>query len=154
MPEPFKLTRIPSLKTVEDFRKHSAALGIELPCAECNGRAHFIADWEDHPVAEAVDWALAPVAYKARGSKDIQFRNGVAATRAVIGAATSLVVRAQAFQVAHERVPSIRRGTDIESFAHRFRDIVCIKCGARACTDFGVSQSLAIEIRSDRVCAE
>ena len=32
MPEPFKLTRIPSLKTVEDFRKHVAALGIELPC--------------------------------------------------------------------------------------------------------------------------
>ena len=34
MPEPFKLTRIPSLKTVEDFRKHSAALGIELPCED------------------------------------------------------------------------------------------------------------------------
>jgi NADPH2 dehydrogenase len=32
MPEPFKLTRIPSLKTVEDFRKHVASLGIELPC--------------------------------------------------------------------------------------------------------------------------
>jgi hypothetical protein len=31
MSEPFKLTRIPSLKTVEDFRKHCAALGIELP---------------------------------------------------------------------------------------------------------------------------
>jgi NADPH2 dehydrogenase len=34
MPEPFKLTRIPSLKTVEDFRKHCAALGIELPCED------------------------------------------------------------------------------------------------------------------------
>jgi 2,4-dienoyl-CoA reductase-like NADH-dependent reductase (Old Yellow Enzyme family) len=32
MAEPFKLTRIPSLKTVEDFRQHCAALGIELPC--------------------------------------------------------------------------------------------------------------------------
>ena len=34
MPEPFKLTRIPSLKTVEDFRKHVASLGIELPCED------------------------------------------------------------------------------------------------------------------------
>ena len=34
MPEPFKLTRIPSLKTVEDFRRHVAALGIELPCED------------------------------------------------------------------------------------------------------------------------
>jgi 2,4-dienoyl-CoA reductase-like NADH-dependent reductase (Old Yellow Enzyme family) len=34
MTEPFKLTRIPSLKTVEDFRKHCAALGIELPCED------------------------------------------------------------------------------------------------------------------------
>jgi NADPH2 dehydrogenase len=34
MPEPFKLTRIPSLKTVEDFRKHCASLGIDLPCED------------------------------------------------------------------------------------------------------------------------
>ncbi len=34
MSEPFKLTRIPSLKTVEDFRKHCATLGIELPCED------------------------------------------------------------------------------------------------------------------------
>ena len=34
MTEPFKLTRIPSLKTVDDFRKHCAALGIELPCED------------------------------------------------------------------------------------------------------------------------
>jgi 2,4-dienoyl-CoA reductase-like NADH-dependent reductase (Old Yellow Enzyme family) len=32
--EPFKLTRIPSLKTVEDFRRHIASLGIELPCED------------------------------------------------------------------------------------------------------------------------
>ncbi len=32
MPEPFKLTRIPSLKTVADFRAHVASLGVELPC--------------------------------------------------------------------------------------------------------------------------
>ena len=34
MPEPFKLTRIPALKTVADFRAHCAALGIELPCED------------------------------------------------------------------------------------------------------------------------
>ena len=32
MPEPIKLTRIPSLKTVADFRKHLTALGLDLPC--------------------------------------------------------------------------------------------------------------------------
>src|ERR1043166_8031894 len=30
----FKLTRIPSLKTIADFRKHVAARGVELPCEE------------------------------------------------------------------------------------------------------------------------
>ncbi len=34
MPEPIKLVRIPSLKTVEEFRRHVASLGIELPCDE------------------------------------------------------------------------------------------------------------------------
>jgi 2,4-dienoyl-CoA reductase-like NADH-dependent reductase (Old Yellow Enzyme family) len=34
MPEPLKLTRVPSLKTVEDFRRHVASLGIELPCED------------------------------------------------------------------------------------------------------------------------
>jgi NADPH2 dehydrogenase len=32
--EPFKLTRIPSLKTVDDFRRHVASLSIELPCED------------------------------------------------------------------------------------------------------------------------
>src|SRR5215471_13400124 len=32
MPEPIKLTRIPTLRTVADFRKYVASLGIELPC--------------------------------------------------------------------------------------------------------------------------
>lgn len=32
MSEPFKLIRVPSLQTVEDFRKHVAALGLDLPC--------------------------------------------------------------------------------------------------------------------------
>ncbi len=31
---PFKLVRVPSLKTVEDFRNHCVALGIELPCED------------------------------------------------------------------------------------------------------------------------
>jgi NADPH2 dehydrogenase len=34
MPEPTKLVRIPSLKTVADFRNHTASLGIELPCED------------------------------------------------------------------------------------------------------------------------
>lgn len=34
MAEPFKLTRIPTLKTVSDFRAHVASLGIELPCED------------------------------------------------------------------------------------------------------------------------
>ncbi len=34
MPEPFKLTRIPSLKSVADFRRHAASLGIDLPCED------------------------------------------------------------------------------------------------------------------------
>ncbi len=32
MPAPFKLIRIASLKTVEDFRRHLATLGLTLPC--------------------------------------------------------------------------------------------------------------------------
>jgi 2,4-dienoyl-CoA reductase-like NADH-dependent reductase (Old Yellow Enzyme family) len=34
MPEPFKLTRVPSLRTVGDFRRHCARLGLELPCED------------------------------------------------------------------------------------------------------------------------
>lgn len=47
MPEPFKLTRVPSLKTVADFRKHCAALGIELPCEDAIAAANS-------PLAEPV----------------------------------------------------------------------------------------------------
>ena len=32
MAEPFKLTRIPSLKTPQAFRDHAASLGLDLPC--------------------------------------------------------------------------------------------------------------------------
>jgi NADPH2 dehydrogenase len=34
MTEAIKLVRIPSLKTVDEFRKHVASLGIELPCED------------------------------------------------------------------------------------------------------------------------
>lgn len=34
MPELFKLTRIPTLKSVEEFRQHCAGLGINLPCED------------------------------------------------------------------------------------------------------------------------
>src|SRR5262249_358956 len=34
MPEPVKLVRIPTLKSVADFRAHVASLGIELPCED------------------------------------------------------------------------------------------------------------------------
>ena len=34
MAEPIKLTRIPALKTVAQFRAHVASLGIDLPCEE------------------------------------------------------------------------------------------------------------------------
>jgi NADPH2 dehydrogenase len=34
MSEPFKLVRIPALKTVADFRRHVASLGIDLPCED------------------------------------------------------------------------------------------------------------------------
>ena len=32
MKEPVSLVRIPSLKSVEDFRRHAASLGLEIPC--------------------------------------------------------------------------------------------------------------------------
>src|SRR5688572_6738718 len=34
MGPPFKLVRIPTLKSAEDFREHIALLGIELPCED------------------------------------------------------------------------------------------------------------------------
>ncbi len=48
MSEPFKLTRIPSLKTVADFRNHLAALGLELPCDDAIQRA------PESPLAQAI----------------------------------------------------------------------------------------------------
>lgn len=48
MPEPFKLTRIPSLKTVADFRAHVASLGLDLPCDDA------IAVGADSPLTQPV----------------------------------------------------------------------------------------------------
>ena len=49
MPEPFKLTRIPSLKKVEDFRRHVASLGIDLPCEDA------IVSGASSPLAQPLD---------------------------------------------------------------------------------------------------
>lgn len=49
MPEPFKLTRIPSLKSVDEFRKHVASLGLDLPCED------QIATGSASPLAQAID---------------------------------------------------------------------------------------------------
>lgn len=49
MPEPIKLVRIPSLKTVADFRHHLAALGLDLPCDDS------ILSSDASPLSRAVD---------------------------------------------------------------------------------------------------
>jgi NADPH2 dehydrogenase len=49
MSTPFKLTRIPSLKSVADFRKHVAALGLDLPCDDQIRRA------PESPLAQPVE---------------------------------------------------------------------------------------------------
>ena len=49
MPEPFKLVRIPTLKTVDAFRSHVASLGIELPCEDA------IATGSSSPLAKPVE---------------------------------------------------------------------------------------------------
>ena len=51
MPEPFKLVRVPSLKTVDDFRKQLASLGVELPCEDA------IVAGETSPLAQPVSQA-------------------------------------------------------------------------------------------------
>ena len=65
--EPFKLTRIPTLKTVADFRRHIASLSIELPCED------EIVTGESSPLAQPVGgvtingkrignrWAIQPM---------------------------------------------------------------------------------------------
>jgi len=65
--EPFKLTRIPTLKTADDFRRHVASLHVELPCEDA------IASGSDSPLAQSVPgvtingktianrWAIQPM---------------------------------------------------------------------------------------------
>jgi hypothetical protein len=97
---------------------------------------------------------LASIAHEAGCSEDIQVWNGVAAAGAIVGTAAVLVVRAQAIEVANKRVPSIGRRADIETFAHRFRNIARIKGGAGASANLRVCQRLSIEIGGDGVGAE
>src|SRR6185369_775259 len=49
MPDGTKLTRIPTLRTVADFRKHVAALGLDLPCEDS------IVTGADSPLAQPVN---------------------------------------------------------------------------------------------------
>jgi len=49
MSDPIKITRIPSLKTVEDFRAHVRSLGIDLPCDDA------IATGGNSPIAQPID---------------------------------------------------------------------------------------------------
>jgi NADPH2 dehydrogenase len=67
MSEPFKLTRVATLKTVAEFRAHVAALGLDLPCED------QIVAGNDSPLAQAIDgvtingkrvgnrWAIHPM---------------------------------------------------------------------------------------------
>ena len=67
MSEPFKLTRVATLKTVVDFRAHVAALGLDLPCED------QIVAGSASPLAQAIDgvtingkrignrWAIHPM---------------------------------------------------------------------------------------------
>src|SRR2546426_11234917 len=64
--EPFKLTRIPTLKTVADFHAHVRSLGIELPCEEaiCTRESSPLCQ----PVSSAINgkqignrWAIQPM---------------------------------------------------------------------------------------------
>lgn len=48
MPEAFKLTRVPSLRTVADFRQHVASLGLNLPCED------VITAGKDSPLAQPI----------------------------------------------------------------------------------------------------
>lgn len=67
MSEPFKLTRIPTLKTVADFRRHVASLNIDLPCEDA------IVSGPESPLAQPIPgvtingktiknrWAIQPM---------------------------------------------------------------------------------------------
>src|SRR5262245_22599975 len=66
-PVPFKLTRIPSLKTVDDFRRHSASFGLDLPCEDaiCTGTdaplTHAVPNVTDKGTRIGNGWAIHPM---------------------------------------------------------------------------------------------
>src|SRR5439155_23820209 len=49
MAEPFRVIRIPTLKTTADFRSYVASLGIELPCEDAIDRG------SSSPLAQPVE---------------------------------------------------------------------------------------------------
>jgi 2,4-dienoyl-CoA reductase-like NADH-dependent reductase (Old Yellow Enzyme family) len=61
MPEPLKLVRIPTLKTVADIRSYAASLGIELPCEDA------IAIGSDSPLAQPAN--AVPINGKTIGNR-------------------------------------------------------------------------------------
>ncbi len=61
MPESLKLVRIPTLKTVGDFRTHVASLGVELPCEDT------IATGSDSPLSQPI--AITSINGKRIGSR-------------------------------------------------------------------------------------
>jgi len=79
--EPFKLTRIPSLKTVVDFRNHVASLGIELPCEVQIGRNFVI----DH-------FGGIIISGYAKFGNDCRIRNGVVVGLRRVGEASAPII--------------------------------------------------------------
>src|SRR5881394_2974038 len=67
MAEPLRLVRIPTLKTVADFRNHVASLGIDLPCEDqiVTGSASPLAQTVDRVVINGKRignrWAIQPM---------------------------------------------------------------------------------------------
>ncbi len=139
--EPASLVEDAALRAVEVL---GLVLGVDLPRAEGDGRAHLVADREDDPVAEAVDGPLAAVADESRGAEHLERRHGVVALRA--GA-----VLAQSLEVAHERVPPGRRGTEAEALLHGLGDAPRGDRGAGGGARLGVRERLAEPGRGDGV---
>ena len=131
--EPAALVEDAALRAVEVL---GLVLGVDLPGAEGDGRTHLVADREDDPVAEAVDWPLSPVADESRGAEHLERRHGVVALRA--GA-----VLAQALEVAHERVPPGGRGAEAEALLHGLGDAACGDRGAGGGASLGMRERLA-----------
>ena len=120
---------------------------VDLPRTEGDRLAHLVADREDHAVAEAVDGSLPSVAHQAGGAEDVELRHGIVTAR-------TRAVRAQAIDVAHEAVPAIGRGAQLEALAHLGGDPAAVERGVGGGAGLGVSQRLAEVVGGDRVGAE